>query len=1197
LVSPVALLLLVTAVTAGAVGLQALRQTRLFAMAWRNILRRKSNAALVVGGLLIGTAIISGSLVMGDTLENIFVSDVYVYTGENDLLVYGFDPAGGFKAFNRSFYNDLAANDSIRELVGDGDIDGLAPILLKEGAVILLDENGEWSQGEPRVNIFGIEPEAEEDFGQGSLADIDHLDGTGVALNHVLADELGTKVGDRLLLFPGREDLAPDFNLSVEVTRVYPEEHGDADLLGGMNCFMELSTAQELYNLSGQINGIRISTEGGIRNEARGTEPVHRVVNDTLNDLVSLDQLGLSMSLGDMTLLITETLLEEDFFTRLEERREVEAVLPVLTVPVTFADWDVNQSSNGTGPNLPPMILGADMEGMLEPGTLYTTPELATRYKLSNTTNLTSVLTDINSSLQVEIIDLAGLGLSLPHSGGLVGVVEDDTARTIMFGQTDFVAFNGILLTTRGGANGSAILAQEITLAEMGLETHKFKAEWLELAERAAEMITQIFLVLGLFSIAAGIMLIINIFVMLASERRGEMGISRALGMQRTHLLQIFLFEGTIYALLAAAVGTLMGIGVGFVIIQAFSYIFAEGAPIGELFTYTGQSLALAFAAGMLVTTLTVLVASWKVSKLNIVTAIRNIPEGIQATTNLQRLGMAGLGLGVIMTAGGSPIRVDDLQGGDTALLLGGLILSGTVALAYWFYRMLASRFGTRGEGQPNRTVDIQQRFQRLFLAGILLAWLGAFLLALTPEDPNWTLYIMGPCLAALGAIPLAIRWGRSADQAMFLGGLFTAAWAIDPLRLAMEDDNFVRFFSDGMLLVTGGLLMLLSQTHRILRFLDWLTARSKYTALFKTGLAYPLHNRFRTGMTLAMFALIIFTVTTISLWQSIFASSNSEFLERESGGYQIMAFMNPDVEVDLEAELAETEDEKLQGLVPVDEGGVVGVLRVHRATIELHQGGHTRISNLYGVDQKWLTYSEYTLAIDHETEDEVYAKGFAYRDREGIEHTIDEPDDVWTAIARNDSLFVGDSSFLWDQNEERAGPPQETNVEVGDEVRVEVEGLSRNGTLIGILQQEWFLHGLFVNATFAAQFGADTPELYLFRLKDPSLENSLEVAEALEREYILYGTDTTVIEEEINEGLKQFQQIMSLVQGFLGLGLIVGIAGLGIIAVRAVHERFHEIGVMRAIGYTREAVMGTFVVKVSMAPLVRAAMSSGVRA
>ena len=52
------------------------------------------------------------------------------------------------------------------------------------------------------------------------------------------------------------------------------------------------------------------------------------------------------------------------------------------------------------------------------------------------------------------------------------------------------------------------------------------------------------FTTFGSFSIAAGILLIFLIFVMLAAERRSELGIARAVGTRRSHLVQTFLFEG-----------------------------------------------------------------------------------------------------------------------------------------------------------------------------------------------------------------------------------------------------------------------------------------------------------------------------------------------------------------------------------------------------------------------------------------------------------------------------------------------------------------------------------------------------------------------------------------------------------------------------------------------------------------------------
>jgi putative ABC transport system permease protein len=42
-------------------------------------------------------------------------------------------------------------------------------------------------------------------------------------------------------------------------------------------------------------------------------------------------------------------------------------------------------------------------------------------------------------------------------------------------------------------------------------------------------------------------------------------------------------------------------------------------------------------------------------------------------------------------------------------------------------------------------------------------------------------------------------------------------------------------------------------------------------------------------------------------------------------------------------------------------------------------------------------------------------------------------------------------------------------------------------------------------------------------------------------------------------------------------MGLIIGLAGLGIMTIRSIHERKSEIGVMRAIGYRRRMVVVNF--------------------
>jgi putative ABC transport system permease protein len=54
------------------------------------------------------------------------------------------------------------------------------------------------------------------------------------------------------------------------------------------------------------------------------------------------------------------------------------------------------------------------------------------------------------------------------------------------------------------------------------------------------------------------------------------------------------------------------------------------------------------------------------------------------------------------------------------------------------------------------------------------------------------------------------------------------------------------------------------------------------------------------------------------------------------------------------------------------------------------------------------------------------------------------------------------------------------------------------------------------------------------------------------------------------------------LIQGFMGLGLLVGVAALGVISARSVVERRQQIGVMRAIGFRRGMVEASFLLEAS---------------
>jgi len=66
------------------------------------------------------------------------------------------------------------------------------------------------------------------------------------------------------------------------------------------------------------------------------------------------------------------------------------------------------------------------------------------------------------------------------------------------------------------------------------------------------------------------------------------------------------------------------------------------------------------------------------------------------------------------------------------------------------------------------------------------------------------------------------------------------------------------------------------------------------------------------------------------------------------------------------------------------------------------------------------------------------------------------------------------------------------------------------------------------------------------------------------------------------------------LIEGFMGLGLIVGVAALGVITARAVVERRQQIGVLRAIGFRKRMVQLSFLIESSFISLTAIVVGTG---
>ena len=67
------------------------------------------------------------------------------------------------------------------------------------------------------------------------------------------------------------------------------------------------------------------------------------------------------------------------------------------------------------------------------------------------------------------------------------------------------------------------------------------------------------------------------------------------------------------------------------------------------------------------------------------------------------------------------------------------------------------------------------------------------------------------------------------------------------------------------------------------------------------------------------------------------------------------------------------------------------------------------------------------------------------------------------------------------------------------------------------------------------------------------------------------------------------------ILQGFMGVGLLAGVAALGTLSTRAVVERRRQIGVLRALGFSARAVSTGLLVESAVVALLGAGLGVGV--
>jgi putative ABC transport system permease protein len=675
-----------------------------------------------------------------------------------------------------------------------------------------------------------------------------------------------------------------------------------------------------------------------------------------------------------------------------------------------------------------------------------------------------------------------------------------------------------------------------------------------------------IFSIFGVFSILAAILLIVLIFVMLVAERRVEIGISRAVGVQRSQVVQSFMAEGMVYNLLAAALGVLLGIAITFAMTQFIGGLFNDltgalnaqaGGIFAVSFAMSWESIIVAYCAGVLITWLAMTLSSWRVTRMNVATAIRGLSD--EAETKRQSWltnGWSWLWPLVVLGVGGY-LLMQALAANSLSLIM----IAATVLL--YGATVLVGRIleETRLRNETGYRIVYS-----LLGIGLLTIW-----------TPPW--YTLAPQW-----FPDRFSWDPTQAPTVFtIGGPMIIIGAI----------LVIMFNANVFSAILGAILGFVPSLRPVLR----------------TAIAYPLSSRFRTGMTMVLFAMIMATVVVMAVVIST-TQSLTRLDDRQTAGFEIqvsptlLSFFNP--VADFPAALAALTNDPVTAQV-----AAVGLITEQslEGRVDGDAGGFA-LTSLAGVNAGYV-----------EAAQQVYhfrsrAPGFA--------------DDaaVWAALqTRNDAVIVRPEFFRAPASPlfEPAPDAEEVDGPIlvgGDEAAMEQRRNRRedffaphlhveNGTegrtlgelyltlaadgadgvrrtqrvqVIGVLDEESNL----VESTLIGS------EATLSRLRSVPVAgdniyvkvqaglDTRTVAGEIERAFVSSGLDAVVLADQYAQRQRLTGGALQLLQGFMALGLLVGIAALGVISTRSVYERRQQVGMLRALGYQRGMVGLSFLIESS---------------
>ncbi len=947
----------------------------------RNFLRHKGHTAISVAGLLIGTSIICASMVVGDSIEYFIVEETYEQLQFVDISIEA-DNGG---AFDEAIFTELNTDTALGDLT-----DGMAPMMVQSVSVR--------QQGsglfEPSANLIGFDAIQDEEFGLFTLSNGDEsngaVSGNNTMINRALAESLDANIGDTIDLtytigssYTGLGNIE---SRTLTITYI-AEDEGKAKLNPGpgmgmdtYNVYVDMDTAQEMFQSPGMITHIKVSNIGGVQSGVDGSDEVIEAIEPLLEDLTFSVQ-------GEM----------------------------IFPIPMNGMNFSMLSSTDIVSDSL---VL------------------------MSNGTVIPS---------QTYMLD--------DESGTITYLMPPPMMP--IFAEYEF---NYIL------------------------EAEAVKQDSLQMAQDINELLSTFLTIFGSFAILAGVILIINIFTMLAEERKSELGMARAVGMKRRHLMQSFLFEGLAYGSVASAMGTIVGVVIGWFLIYMINNIANIMAGVVIPFHFENFSLIQAFSTGFIITFGTILLTSWKISKLNIIRAIRGIEEPVN-----------------------------------------------------------------------------DRKDWKIPLIGILMVIISAVMMLQLWED-EFMVKMLAPSGLIVGMALLLWRWigdritVTSASLGVFLYTYFSIKTYFGDVNENME----MPFILSGVLIVLSLVLLIMYNSKPVIMLIVNSIGRAKkFRPTVMTAVSYPLSKKFRTGMSVAMFALVVYMIVMLSVFSNIFVMDLDEETLKEGGGYQIIAnVQNPVIDI-------------YNATDPIDNSMITSNI-FNKATIaQISQAYAAEINVTDAVEQEQggmaFGFGMFSGAIIYGIDD-VFYEGRSFEFTQTMPG-YEDYDTLWNAITEPGSKFVVYNSMMAMMNQVSVGNHLTFTTFTGE--------VTEEYQVIGIMDQSTMNGAFMSRENVIAEFGFMGMANSMFLVDVDDGEDIQATADALEKDFAALGMNSIIVEDMVESSLEMMNSMFVLFELYLYMGMVVGVAGLGIITIRSVVERTAEIGILRSIGFKKSNVRNAFLIEI----------------